>query len=264
MSLPNRHPGGAPLSAGGRYAPKGLDAPDFALPREDEDEYDDGPYAVTATTVGPSDYLLAGVAVPARNFPRGVIHVGSMRAEQKKTLSYEGAGMSVSVHPGEWERIAKLGGGDWWHLTRTGNAFLEYRDLTEQQKDAITDWGVARGYVERATAFEVSWWDEEDDRKFALIFTTEPEAQAELEGREDLDGTMSERATVRTTEAFPDPTVRAGSINEHEILTTLWAEQETTMDGVWWDDTFDLAARSCPRGVVLADRLQPWSRRPAR
>ena len=44
-------------------------------------------------------------------------HVGSMNPRIKRPGSYEGAGLSVSVHPEDWQQIAEIGG-DLWELTK--------------------------------------------------------------------------------------------------------------------------------------------------
>ena len=233
MTTQTRQPAGTP--AGGQYT---------VSPRTEQ---------VTGLTPVPT---LAGVPVPVVSFNEPLWHVGSMNPADKNDQSYEGAGLSVSVHPDDWEYIARLGDSPRWALERPRNGFLNYHDLTGPQRAAITSWGVTRGYIEPVIGHLVSWQDLETDRDTTMLCTTRDEADEEAEERE---GTVEQVDTFATTGTFPDPTVRAGSLNEHDILTTIWAQECTDLDGVWWEDRYDPEDLSCPRGVILPDRLDRWN-----
>lgn len=60
-------------------------------------------------------------------------HVGTLNPENKGSDSHEGSGLSVSVHPNEWTRIAKLGGGDLYSLSKSGNQFLDFHRMTDDE-----------------------------------------------------------------------------------------------------------------------------------
>ena len=153
-----------------------------------------------------------------------VFHVGSMRSGAKSSMSFEGAGLSVSLHPTIWRRIGKgWVDGKLWRLTRAGGRFLDHAAMSESMHAAILRWGADNGYVtlyKRGGATEVYATDTLRKRTGMLI---------------------------------------APGIAETLVLT-LYVEDETDLDGIWWDDPINArVAGSAPRGVILAARLPRWA-----
>jgi hypothetical protein len=215
----------------------------------------------TDVSLTPTAPDLAGVPTPLCS-PQGLTHVGTLDASDKSRnlLSYEGQGLSVSQHPHAWAKIARLGG-PVWSVERRGAKFLSYHELTVEQRDAIDDWGVERGYVERRPAFKISEWnDEADDYQWHMTLSAN-EAEAErIEARDYKTGALVEECVaVVSTDAFPDSTVRPGQTNVEQVLSTLWvAECAPDIDGVWWQDTYDPDGLTAPRGVLVMSRIADW------
>lgn len=207
--------------------------------------------------------LLAGQSTPLCS-PQGLTHVGTLNPADKKSVSHEGQGLSVSQHPSAWGRIARLGSGEVWSVGRADAQFLDYHQLTEEQVTAIADWGVARGYVERQPVFMIHEYDSELDeyRSYTTTSVTDVEAaQKEFDdfGDEDEPLRIEETTALVTTALFPDKTVKAGETGQDQILATLWvAEEAPLIDGVWWQDPFDPVALSAPRGVIAMARIAEW------
>lgn len=184
-------------------------------------------------------------------------HVGSMNPADKRTWSYEGQGLSVSLHPEEWTTIARLGGHPTWRLTRPGGTFLDYHALTGDQRAQITAWGLGRGYVTEQPAYFVPFTDEDGEDIGSMAFLDREEAEEEADFRY---ATVTEARALVATDTFPDPTVRVGEINPDQILTVIWlAETHPEFDGVWWEDTYAPDMLSCPRGVIHPHRLAAWT-----
>lgn len=201
---------------------------------------------------------LAGQPVPTVDFgPEDLYHVGTLEVAHKGGTSFEGRGLSVSMHPEDWIDIARLGGLPTWSFDRSGNSFLDLHSLSEQQRQAIAEWGLAQGYVQTQTAWQVSWYDSEMDDTVGTLLTSQQEAQDEAEDREDAH--VSAQEVLVATENFPDPTVRTGELDPFDVLVTVWAEQNTDFDGVWWEDDYSPETLSCPRGVILPSRLDRWN-----
>lgn len=76
--------------------------------------------------------MLAGAPVPPRTF-EALFHVGTLRPEDKGCdgPSWEGHGLSVSVHPAAWTRIARLGGRPTWKLVNDQARFVDVHALTD-------------------------------------------------------------------------------------------------------------------------------------
>jgi hypothetical protein len=197
---------------------------------------------------------LAGAPVPVVS-PVGLTHVGSLDASAKKAWSYEGGGLSVSVNPEEWARIAHLGG-PVWNLTKTDGVFLDYHEMTDAQKAAILAFGLERGYVVEQTGYTAAYFDDEWDQEMSSVYLTRAEAELEAE---DNDADITEETIIVATALFPDSTVKAGGQWPEQILATVWVEQEAEgLDGVWWEDELDVSRLSAPRGVVVPRNIGDW------
>jgi hypothetical protein len=204
---------------------------------------------------------LAGLPTPLCS-PQGLAHVGTLDASDKSRdlNSYEGQGLSVSQHPHAWAKIARLGG-PIWSVERPGAVFLSYHDLTVEQKTTIEDWGVQRGYVERRPAFKISEWnDEADDYQWHMTLSAEEAESERVEARDYDTGKLVEECVAAVaTASFPDSTVRTGATDVEQILSTLWvAECAPEVDGVWWEDPYDVAGLSAPRGVLVMAKIGEW------
>ena len=70
-----------------------------------------------------------------------VFHVGDMNISNKSDFSLEGSGLSVSLHPDAWVKIAKLGGRDIYVLTNNNGIFVDAYKINKKQKDSIISWG---------------------------------------------------------------------------------------------------------------------------
>jgi hypothetical protein len=204
----------------------------------------------------------AQVGAPTITFPEGLYHIGTLDPAHKGSGSFEGEGVSVSMHPATWRGIAKLGGNPLWHFSKSGNLFLDYHALTDQNRQAMKAWGVEQGWVQPAEVWQVCWYDEDYDDTSCFTFSSEEEAQEEYEDRKEWDdsvemkhltdrviGTKELAARCRQTEVSLDPL---------QLLATLWADDVLHLDGVWFDDNLDPGNLSAPRGVIFLSRLGEW------
>ena len=192
-----------------------------------------------------------------------LFHVGSLNPAEKKSMSYEGQGLSVSLHPDDWTAIARLGANPTWALTKAGAALLDHHAMTTAQSAAITAWGVSAGYLTPVTLWSVTWWDEEFDGAVSTLCRTIDEARDEAEDRETENGETVEPVLVPAhvaTASFPDSTVLEGTVNPFEPLAALWvAAHRPDLDGVWFEDRYAPELLSCPRGVIAPDRVAAWT-----
>ena len=134
---------------------------------------------------------------------------------------------------------------------------------------AACDWAVEQGYLERGRVYVVTVPDEEEGGSLVFRFLDEAEAEEEARGylEVDLDGDELEAAVtkaVRRTAGYV-PTARLAGRMRHErdvplalvvdLAVVAYAEDVLDVDGVWWEDTYDPARYSAPRGVLFARRL---------
>ena len=204
-----------------------------------------------------------GRPFPTRSFPK-LFHVGTMKIADKRRGSYEGAGLSVSLHPRAWMQIARIAG-PVWQCARAGNRFLNFYRLTKSQSALIADWAIEQGLARRITVWRVSFWDEEAEETRYFDFTDRNEAQEELDdlriGQEDKTASIKEiPGSLMGTPAMhhrmmqdrPDP---ADAV-EHTAIA--YAEDVLKIDGVWFNERLDPDKLSAPRGVIVPSMIRRW------
>lgn len=201
------------------------------------------------------------IATPALVTLKVVTHIGTFNAHDKglRGDSYEGAGLSFSVHPEDWESIAQLGGAPWWEADLSGLKIVDGHAFIQAQGEALKAWGIEHGWVEPVTAFAARWYDDEMEGEMETLLNSREEAEEEIEFNE---GTVEEREaltpTKRLTQAMrhSEHTIGKPSASALEDLATVWAEEQG-FDGIWWDDDYQPEHYSAPRGVIFASKVDP-------
>lgn len=185
-----------------------------------------------------------------------VTHIGTFETKDRKDWSLEGDGLSVSINPDAWGKILKEGVKPRWTLARTDGKPLQFLDahaLTNEQLADIANWGCEAGIVTPITAYTVTTFDDELDDDLTATYATREEAVQESYDPDDVEEI--------TTLAFTSERPRGANLgNTEDILLTLWVEQNTNHDGVWWQDKLDPDVYSAPRGVILPSRLPKMAR----
>lgn len=187
-----------------------------------------------------------------------VYHVGNLDSPRKKPhVSYEGSGLSVSLHPDAWRKIARGHvSGDTWELSKDDPKFLL---ATKANKEKAAQWAVKNGWLEEATRYRVSWFDDEMDDEVSMEFDSLDEAQAEDRGEpEPVNSyTFAKKGKDYWRKAFqskPDNSMASD-------FAVLWFAEGRGYDGVWWNDKLDPVRLSAPRGVIFQSRLGEWSKK---
>jgi hypothetical protein len=203
---------------------------------------------------------------------REVYHVGSKpnmdpSRQKRRTDSYEGPGLSVSVDPDAWEAIAQLGGQAWWVLQRKDGKEGRFVDMLTLSKSSkwkeLRHTAEARGWLDTsARCWRFSFYDDEIDDIVGYNLATLAEAQEEAEVFEGGQITeipiaaplapLKKRWSKFFLEPF-DPI--SGMAEEFAVLQLL---EEMGFDGAWWNERLDPAALSAPRGVIFVNRLPEW------
>lgn len=188
-----------------------------------------------------------------------VTHIGTLDPSHKgiRGPSQEGLGVSFSLHPQDWERIAKLGGQPWWVADLSGCQVLDGHAFVKANAPALEQWGVANALVQPVSAWRVSWFDEEIDDTLCFLVASRDEAEQEAERDdvtiEEIPGLAPTAALVQAMGAAAHD-VGKPSLSALQDLATIWAQSEG-LDGVWWDDIYDPQSLSAPRGVIFPDRV---------
>lgn len=198
-----------------------------------------------------------------------VAHVGTMDRSMKVKGSYEGASLSVSIHPGAWSSIARLGG-DGFVLSRVDGepvTFVNATKLSRDDKAAIVAWGKQEELLVDRKVFIASYYDEEDEARREFECSTREEALAEVE---DLPRkrVLGPKLVLGATEKLL--TLSDQPISSHEIpsdfaydlVLLAYVEKNLRVDGVWWDETLDVESLSAPRGAIFQVRMDAFEKHP--
>lgn len=221
-----------------------------------------------AAQTGPA-YVLSSLPVTRRGT---VYHVGDLATPpSRRPLSYEGTGLSVSVHPEAWRRIAKLAG-DVWALARPEGrgTFVDFYRLRARHKAALTAEAAARGLVEPCRVYVVTCMDEEGE-ECRIVFGPEERDRARAEA--ESFGEPGDDAGVTEEDGYRALPPLLGLWEDHfgnrqipaclvlEFAWTVVLEGVGRYDGVWWGDRLDVPGLSAPRGVIFQSRLASWTRK---
>lgn len=197
-------------------------------------------------------------------------HVGDMDPAAKRTDSYEGAGLSVCLHPSAWRRIARGHvGGTTHRLVNPQGRFVDAHALDETMRHEILAWAVSRGLAEPARIWAVSWEQEDDDgeeRRRCFVFDDADEAAEEAEEYEDCDveivDTMEHRSTPELLALTMQTRTQLGDSDVIDLVLPIWAHEVHGIDGVWWNDRFQPWSLSAPRGVIRPEAVSTWTAEP--
>lgn len=205
----------------------------------------------------PVDHVAAFGAPTVVEFD-SVFHVGTLDASQKGASygrSYEGSGLSISLHPDDWQQIARLSG-PVWQIDTSSLRFMSRHELNEAQTATAVAWAASEGLVEIRDMWLYSTGENDNgDPTFAYAATRE-EALDELAYFED-DSEPELRRVPVATELLAERTGQQFHPDEDvtDDALIVFAEQHLDVDGLWWEDDYDPDVLSCPRGVIFAGKV---------
>ena len=228
---------------------------------------------------------LSTTSWPVLDMPE-VFHVGvmdaSFKAKTHNSRSLEGAGLSVSLHPRAWRKIARLGGSPTWYLSYQGAGqgdeaaaalFLDRHALQTQQWSEVTQWAADCGLLEPAELIELIWTDSETGSRMSSMYD-EANVAKRLEAQEEFESLLESDDTAvlqpvsgwRATRALQDRVGFSIDIGlSRDMALTVFVEDVLLpahgIVGVWWEDELDEEAYSAPRGVILPKALELWDQR---
>lgn len=195
-----------------------------------------------------------------------VWHVGNLSGNRiKPYISYEGMGISVSVHPQAWEDIMRRDGsatGEQLTTYRLENPTAEFyfvdptADLSRER-----EWCLEHRFVSERPGYQVSYVNHLDELAYFRL-VDEDRSHAEADARH---GTVEPRNILQLDtlgityweEAFDQPPLEADPVLIEGLLP-VWFAREQDYDGVWWDERLDPANFSAPRGTIFQARLESF------
>lgn len=202
---------------------------------------------------------------PLIALPR-VHHVGLLDLSAKRTGSYEGAGLSVCLHPAAWRRIARgMVSGTTHALEHPTGIFVDAHAIGRTMRSAILKWAVDKGLAEKARIWTMSWDDSDEDgehRRSSCVFEDAGKAAYEAEEYEDQNVAIVDTLEHRSTPALQAATMQTeaalGDRDVVDLVLPIWAHEVHGVSGVWWNDDHDPWNLSAPRGVIRPESLSEW------
>lgn len=194
-----------------------------------------------------------------------VFHVGHLKGGKqaptraKRSTSFEGPGLSVSLVPTAWRAIARRGGSPLFALEKPDGSAGQFADLTGRNVLAFADILVEQGLIVPRDSYFVMLTDEDGNEAGELEVESLERALEEADGDEDI---IRKGIGFRPTKALRDWWARyfTGDIPDVVSIAALaWLESETDLDGAWWNELLDPVRLSAPRGVIFRTRLKYWS-----
>jgi len=193
-----------------------------------------------------------------------VYHVGFLNPAcpiryQPAGYSFEGNGLSVSTYPEEWMKIAKLGGGSKFRLSKDSPLFLNAHDRVNQA--SALKWALDAEMIKKIEAFRVSYFDDEYGEELCSDYLTLEEAQQEAPEDENISKIEGYQVTDHMMPYFKTG-ISPGLVMSKDYAL-IWYAEAAGLDGVWWNDEYAPELLSAPRGVIFQNKLDEWKIEPA-
>lgn len=199
--------------------------------------------------------MRAGTRLPILYIPT-VWHVGDLSRPRAvpahhDRLSNTGGGLSVSLDPDAWGRIARLGENPVWALSRHDAGWLDLQALDDETVNEALLWARDQGLVDIRQVWKVRWFDSEIEDFRSILCDTRDEADAEAAELEECDASIIDIAAPTLTEAGLARCGAAGRrpnlFDATDLAIGFWAEDVLApywpdLVGVWYrggicDDT---------------------------
>ena len=188
-------------------------------------------------------------------------HVGDMTRKEQRT-SFEGTGLSISPNPNAWTRIAKLGGGTCYTVTKKHPTLLDIHALTRVERQTMLNWAVDAKYLERATIWRYRE-GVDDDETVTFEFTSHEDWLDHIgcePGEEERNNLRLVGGYIGTPALFKAEGWHGD--NPPALAETFailrYVDEVLEWDGVYWRDRLDVTRLSAPRAVLFQSRLPEW------
>ena len=201
-------------------------------------------------------------------------HLGSMNIESKSRYSYEGDGLSVSICPEAWSKIARICSDTLWKLEKKDIKLLNYYSLTEADFKIISEIGVKNGFLTKIISYKHTYYDDEFEAEYSSLYENFSEALVEayledecesyeeyLNIKDEGCGYIEKIIAYSPTEKLKKASFIEVNLSNADLMHfLLYLEHNTDLDGVYWDEILDASRLSAPRGVIFNSKLNTFSK----
>jgi hypothetical protein len=184
-----------------------------------------------------------------------VFHTGTLDKSNKSPTSLEGInGISISNNSSAWNKINSTINGDTFKFTKDNNLFLNVSSLSDKTKKLINEWAVNNSYFEKISKYKHEYYDEDLDVDNIIEFDSLDEALEEHNIEE-----LTKFFTYKETDKFSNIVGNNNKWNT-ELILSVYTNEMTEFDGIFWDEPLNAEEYSAPRGTIFEDKISSWSK----
>lgn len=184
-----------------------------------------------------------------------VFHTGTLDKSNKSPTSLEGTnGISISNNASAWNKVNASIKGDTFKFTKDSNVFLNVNSLSDKTKKLINEWAVDNCYFEKISKYKHEYYDEDLDVDNIIEFDSLDEALVEYDIEE-----LTKFYTHKETDKFSNIVGDNNKWNT-ELILSVYANEMTELDGIFWDEPLNIEEYSAPRGTIFEDKISSWSK----
>lgn len=181
----------------------------------------------------------------------GDLNLSDLSARPLTSYSLEGNGLSISLHPNEWQKIARLGGRNKYRLTKSNpNFYISNQNNIEQ----AIEWCIENNFLIKAKKYRAFQTDEEGE-EFYFELSSLKAAQFESDDVRPVIGYKFSEKGKHYWQNFCSSKIDHSLAEDYAPV--FYAEAHG-FDGVWWNELLDPDALSAPRGVIFQNKLAEW------
>lgn len=197
-----------------------------------------------------------------------LIHVGDMDLKKKQPHSHEGKGLSVSICPYHWSKIARgcMASNNAFCFSKDDVMLLDFYNISENGKNEIINWAHNNGYVIFKNRFMFKYYDDEFESNISGYSLTLEDALYEvgfnidewneLNSSDKLEYIQEVNIPVPTNKLNLEIGWKVSDEYTYDIVVTLYSEYILKYDGVYWNEMLDVGRLSAPRGVLFNSVLE--------
>lgn len=199
-------------------------------------------------------------------------HAGTFNIANKSKNSSDGNGLSVSICPNSWIKMARIKSDILWEFYKEDIKMLDYYSLSEDDFKVATIWGVEQGYLIEKELFKIinnsntekqSTFNCFEDLKNEIKLNEEYESYEEYDlFREYEDLTINKEIKYIATEKLKKLSlVSIDDSNIIQINLLLFLEFNSDLDGIYYNDKLNIYKDSAPKGIIFNSKINSFSKR---
>jgi len=195
-----------------------------------------------------------------------LFHWGTMNSENvsKKTSSYEGNNLSLSVCPEKWAKLLNLKPSDkLFSFSKEKSEFISILPLMKSERYAETrfkllELAVDEGLLKKELIYRVEFEDAETEELCFMTFSGYAEALNECESEDQIKDEFCYVGTPELCEALgiSEENVRLSG-EEYAFIELI--KRHTDVDGIYWAYNDNINALSLPLYCIFPSKVSEWS-----